>query len=317
MKYPAHRSLPVLAILVLTPFALTHCGKSLSTAKTKTAISLDNKEAQARIDDRLRKTEETRIKMENLRRALRPIESFIRDISKSLELSIDGKSPTDLAKTESLQHVLRRLQITLKEASSGMVKHNPDGSWILDKKFIMKDEDGKVLCQESHVILHGERIASKDQLNLDLSECQTGEMANLFTASFVSEKELSLKLNAKAFENAVPDSRYNATPNKPQPVCELFKGKNTAEFYCDPITIRLDRKRQVLFEGIRILEDSRGFTAYLHALLTTLKGDFVAEAELSAEPGKTPSVNICSKQESCQIQELKPRQPYSLAIPKE
>jgi len=257
---------------------LAACGQPPSP---KSNIAESDEEAKKNLELRLSKTDEVKGKIKAIKDVLGPVEAFLSDITKALnaKIVIDGK-PGDRVQT-----YLDVLQKILREATKGMVEFRKDGSWILTRPLSLPPLSEQFQCKESEISLVGTRRDNREELEIFVRDCSPQrELKRILLAQLGADDTLDVVLKPEAMA-----SLFWKEVKSDQ--CDIKIEKGRAEVHCKPIEIKT-HAFTVTVDPLDFVTDSRGTDATIRLLVRNSKGEFIAQGDLEARPGRPTYVAI-------------------------
>ena len=209
-------------LLVLTSLCLVDCNGGPQSSNS----SFSNEGAQDNLELRLRKTNEVRVQLNSIRKALRPVEAVMNDLSKALNAKITvNENPT-----HRLSTVWKRLREILKESTQSLIQYSPDGSWKMNRRIALPLGRDRYECPSSEIEIIGQRIQDHDHLSVSLTDCTSPKTFPLLEVSTYPEH-----IEANFFPETV-DRPISSDLRLSQ--CLLQIQQDQFYMHCDPIKIQ-------------------------------------------------------------------------------
>jgi hypothetical protein len=265
---------PVLSLALLMVITICNsCGKGDDNGKA--VLPSDDPS----LEHRLAKSEEIRVRISGVRKALRSVDTLLGDIAKALvsHPTIEGKP------AEKTQTYLDLIQKFLKQSTEGLVQIESDQSWVLDRAVPTL---GQLLnCSKMRTRIVGRVVEGIEQLHVYLLDCASPQKSHtLLEAKLIKGDEVELEVNPNVF------SSFTEQPVKSDK-CEVKLSKDRTEVHCRPIEIKSDGWTAII-SPVDVIETPTGLWAKISTRVWNPQGKESAVAELDQEPGRQPKINI-------------------------
>jgi hypothetical protein len=271
------------AILLTLSIGLVHCGPG-ALQQSSSGITEDG--AQADLEQRLARTQEVRLQLDAIHRALAPIESALRDLGKLVDLRLDGLKLDDHP-GGAFASLLSRLETAIQEGGNGLVQRGDDGSWVLERPTpaaLLSGAQGA--CARSRVRVVGRKEDQTQRLTVSVSDCAAPDnFQTLATVSIGVNGDREVVISAASIDGF----HYDTLKLDP---CRLHVGAaGGSELSCSSFGVA-SGKVTVEFEQLSLRTDEQGTHASVIATLSHAERGWLGSASVVIEPHRKADVCV-------------------------
>ena len=267
-------------LIVSISLFLLSCARPIQPRSNATEI---DQEAKVALEKRLKKTAEVRAELEIIRKSLQPLEDILSDIAKAIntQVIIDGKP------AGNIQSILEVVQRILKELTTGLVRYESDGSWVMERRLDLPTVLGIHKCPSTNVRVVGRRVSDREELSISVQSCTTPDYHLLILGRVHGSGAMDITLQPEALTHIFIKQLKSEQ-------CTMRIESDRKEIHCKPITLQSDSYTAKL-HPLDFVSSPKGVESMVGLFVWDRHGRLLVSAELEAHPSFPTQLKIKTK----------------------